>query len=258
MAGKFLGDPTRRFNNLSENYRKYRPSYPEALYVYLTEHAGLAPRDVIADIGSGTGLLSQLFLRFGHVVYGIEPNAEMRKAAELTLAGQQTFHNIDGRAEAIPVADSSVDFVVVGQAFHWFDAPVAKREINRILKPGKQVALIWNNRSIESNDFHRDYEALLQRFGTDYAPVSRRWKITDVGLAAWFFPNPMSQVSFPNSKRLDGAGLRGVLLSASYMPMEGDPNHEPMLGAIDELFNKYQSSGVVRFEYKTMVYHGRV
>lgn len=258
MAEATSRDPTQRFSDRAENYRKYRPNYPDALYFYLQEHAGLATGDVIADIGSGTGLLSQLFLSQGHEVYGIEPNAAMRQAAEVTLASNQHFHNLDGRAEAIPLADSSLDFVVVGQAFHWFDPPETKREIQRILKPGRQVALIWNNRSIDLNEFHRDYELLLERFGTDYAQVSRRWIATDERLAAWFSPHPMIQASIPNSKRLDAAALRGALLSASYAPREGHPNYQPMLMALNELFSRYQSNGFVEFKYQTQVYHGEI
>lgn len=251
-------DPTQRFNNRAENYRKYRPCYPEGLYTYLREHAGLAIDDIIADLGSGTGLLSLLFIDQGHEVFGIEPNNAMREAAEEYLAGKENFHCLDGRAENVPLQDNSVDFVVVGQAFHWFDPQATKKEVQRIMKPGKQVALIWNNRSIELNEFHRDYEQLLEHFGTDYAQVSRRWVVTNEGLAAWFSPNPMRQASIPNSKRVDAGGLRGGLLSASYAPTENHPNYQPMLTALDELFARHQVNGFVQFEYKTMVYHGKI
>jgi len=258
MASNPPRDPTLRFSDRAENYHKYRPDYPAALYIYLNGNAGLNQGDVVCDIGSGTGLLSKLFLDHGHEVYGIEPNAEMRKAADTTLSGLRGFHNHEGRAEAIPLADSIVDFAVVGQAFHWFDPSATKKEIQRVLKPGKQVALVWNNRHIEHNPFHRDYEDLLVRFGTDYAQVSQRWAVTDEGLAAWFSPYPMTQASLPNSKRLDLEGLRGALLSASYAPTEGHPNYQPMMEALGELISRHQTDGFVTFEYQTQVYHGRL
>ncbi len=256
MAARSQQDPTQRFSDRAENYRKYRPGYPEGIYPYLKKHAGLAERDVIADLGSGTGLLSLLFLEHGHEVFGVEPNKAMRQAAENSFARRKNFHSIDGRAEAIPLPDHSVDFVVAGQAFHWFDPPATKKEIRRILRPGRQAALIWNNRSIELNDLHRDYEMLLQRFGTDYAQVSRRWVFTDEGLADWFAPNPMTMASFSHSKPMDAAGLKGALLSASYAPTPDHPNYEPMMKALDDLFTRYQSRGTVQFEYATKVYHG--
>jgi|RifCSP13_3_1023840.scaffolds.fasta_scaffold33036_2 ubiquinone/menaquinone biosynthesis C-methylase UbiE len=258
MASGEFRDPTQRFSDRAENYRKYRPGYPPQIYDYLHKQAGLERQDVIADLGSGTGLLSSLFLRRGHEVYGIEPNEAMRKSAEEDLAEQQNFKSINGRAESIPLPDASVDFVVAGQAFHWFEPKATRVEVKRILKPGRQTALIWNNRRIELNPFHRDYEQLLGRFGIDYAKVARRWMITNEEIAAWFAPHPMVQASFPNSKHVDAEGLRGGLLSASYIPTEGHPNYQPMLEALDELFARYQAGGFVQIEYKTMVYHGKV
>ena len=258
MAGTPSRDPIHRFSDRAENYRRYRPGYPDELYGYLRQHAGLAAGDRGADLGSGTGLLSHLFLDRGHEVYGVEPNDAMRAAAEENLAGRQNFHSISGRAEAIPLQDASVDFAVAGQAFHWFDPKRTKVEVKRILRPGCQIALIWNNRQIEFNPFHRDYESLLERFGVDYARTARRWAITDKGLAAWFAPHAILQASFPHSRRVNVAGLRGGLLSASYAPTPGHPKYLPMLAAVEELFARYQIDGFVEFVYKTVVYHGRI
>lgn len=258
MASPKFTDPTQRFSNRVENYRKYRPGYPPEVYDYLHKNAGLEPKDVIADLGSGTGLLSLLFLDRGHEVYGIEPNDAMRQAAEESFAGRASFHSVNGRAEAIQLPNASIDFVVVGQAFHWFEPQTTKTEVQHILKPGKQAALIWNYRQKELNPFYRDYELLLERFGVDYTQTCWRWRTTDDELAAWFAPNPMFQAGFTHSKRLDAEGLRGAVLSASYTPTAGHPNYQPLLEGIDELFARYQSDGFVQFEYKTMVYHGQV
>lgn len=249
-------DPTQRFSNRAENYRKFRPGYPPALYSYLNEDAGLSTNAIIADLGSGTGILSQLFLDRGHQVYGIEPNDAMRKAAEEDLASLPNFTSLSGRAEEIPLPDASVDFVIAGQAFHWFNPAATKVEVARILKASKPAAIIWNNRKVERNDFQRDYEALLEKFSDDYAQVSRRWVITDERLAEWFAPNPMTVTGFPNSKRVDAAGLRGGLLSASYAPNEGHPNYEPMLAAIQDIFERHQTNGFIDIHYETKVYHG--
>jgi SAM-dependent methyltransferase len=251
-------DPTQRFSNRAENYRKYRPGYPPELYAYLRDKAGLAPQDIVADLGSGTGILSQVFFAQGHKVYAVEPNKAMRQAGEENFAGNPNFISINGRAEAFTLPNVSIDFVVAGQAFHWFDPPETKAEVRRILKPGKQVALIWNNRRIKHNLFQQEYEILLEKFGIDYMQVSRRWVITDEKLSDWFAPNPMTQTSFPNSKRVDAAALRGGLLSASYAPNAGHPNYEPMQAAIQELFVRHQVNGFINVEYTTKVFHGLI
>ncbi|MBS0350946.1 MAG: class I SAM-dependent methyltransferase, partial [Proteobacteria bacterium] len=78
-------DNTNRFTDTVENYIKYRPLYPPEMYPFLVEHCGLTQAQTIADIGSGTGFLSKLFLDQGHIVYGVEPNDAMRLAGEQYL-----------------------------------------------------------------------------------------------------------------------------------------------------------------------------
>jgi ubiquinone/menaquinone biosynthesis C-methylase UbiE len=127
-------DPTQRFSSRVELYVKYRPHYPAAVLDILTSECALSPVSVVADAGSGTGILTELFLRNGNSVFGVEPNREMREAGETLLKSYSQFTSIAGRAEATTLADHSVDFVVAGQAFHWFDCQKARREFARILK----------------------------------------------------------------------------------------------------------------------------
>ena len=251
-------DPTLRFSMRAENYAKYRPGYPESLYEYLTAEAGLQAADKVADLGSGTGLLSVLFLHHGHIVYGIEPNVEMRAyAEERLLAFHPRFHSIEGRAETIPLEEDTVEFVVAGQAFHWFDPQSAKREMSRVLPHGKQVALIWNRRD-PTNNFQAAYEALLDEYGTDYRQVDQQRTATDEKIAAFFFPNQVRKEMFPNRQTLDEAGLTGRLLSSSYMPMENHPNFRAMMADVAKVFNRFQDGGTIHFDYKTTVYHASI
>src|SRR5208282_2924056 len=118
---------------------RYRPGYPPALLDLLREECGLHSDHVVGDIGSGTGFLSELFLKNGNRVYGVEPNAEMRAGGEEYLSSYANFTSVDGSAEATTLPASSVDFVAAGQAFHWFDPQAARREFLRILKPGGWV-----------------------------------------------------------------------------------------------------------------------
>lgn len=253
-----MPDPTKRFSDRVENYSKYRPSYPEQLYAYLVEEAGLSQGEPVADLGSGTGLLSQLFLENGHRVLAVEPNAEMRAAAERLFAGNENFISIDGRAEATTLPDRSVDFAVAGQAFHWFEPAATKLELKRILKPGKQMGLVWNRRDLGNSPFQQAYERLLERFGTDYLVVDQQRVVSDEEIAAFFAPQTLKKTSFPNRQILDATGLRGRLLSSSYVPTEEDANYEPMLSALDQLYERFQSEGQIHFDYLTTVYHAPV
>jgi len=250
-----MQDPTQRFSNRAQNYSKYRPGYPAGLYTYLCAQAGLGPGDVVTDLGSGTGLLSRLFLENGHRVLAVEPNAAMRAVAERDFSGQENFVSIDGRAEAIPLADASADFVVAGQAFHWFEPAPTRHELQRILRPGGQVALIWNRRNTEKNDFQQGYEKILEQFGTDYLQVDQQRTITDEKIAAFFAPNTMKTASFPHRQTFDRQGLRGRLLSSSYVPLADDPLSKTMLAALDALFDQFQNKGEVNFAYQALVYH---
>jgi SAM-dependent methyltransferase len=134
---------------------------PPEVLPFLEGECGLTDRWVVADIGSGTGILSELFLGNGNRVFGVEPNAEMRRAAERLLGGDARFTSVAGSAEATTLAEGSVDLVAAGQAFHWFDPEAARAEFLRVLKPGGWVALAWNARRRSGTPFLEDYERLL-------------------------------------------------------------------------------------------------
>jgi SAM-dependent methyltransferase len=255
--GPERSDPTRRFTDRVGDYARYRPSYPPELLQLLREELGLRPDHVVADVGSGTGLLSEPFLANGNAVYAVEPNRAMAAAAHDALGGNARFRDVDGRAEATGLEPGSVDFIVVGQAFHWFDAPRARAEFHRILKPGGWVVLVWNVRRLEGTPFLRDYEAFLREWGTDYKEVSSKYH-DDEALRALFGPGGYRTRRFDNRQTFDLDGLRGRLLSSSYAPPPDHPRHQPMLAALPELFERHQRGGQVAFEYDTHVYYGRL
>lgn len=257
--GEMIGKgPTQRFSDRVENYAKYRPGYPAGVYALLQREAGLQQGAAIADLGSGTGLLSKLFLERGHRVFGVEPNAEMRQAAERLFAGNANFASVAGAAEATTLEEASVDFVAAGQAFHWFEPAAAKAEMRRIMRPGGSVALIWNQRDLGSMAFMQGYERLLEGYGTDFAHVDQQRTVTDEKLANFFAPFSMKKLTLPNQQTFDLKGLRGRLLSSSYTPTPGHASYEPMLAALEALYKLHQLDGKVTFVYLTAIYMGRV
>lgn len=249
-------DSTQRFSSRVENYIKYRPGYPSAVLDLLNEKCGLTGTSVVADVGSGTGILTEMFLRNGNPVFAVEPNRDMREAAEGLLGGYPNFTSVPGTAEATTVTDHGVNFITVGQAFHWFDRESSRHEFLRILKPGGWVVLIWNERVL-TTPFAEAYEHLLTTYGTDYEEVNH--KHTDAKVIGPFFgASGYKQTRFPNRQVFDWEGLKGRLLSSSYAPGPGHPRHARMLEALDTLFSVHQTDGQVVFEYDTLVYYGQL
>jgi len=249
-----VSDPTKRFSTRVENYIRYRPGYPEALLPLLEERSTLRHGDLVADLGAGTGKLTERFVERGYSVYSIEPNEPMRLAAG-RLVGSGDCRFVDGSAEATGLADSSVDLVAAAQAFHWFDLEPTLDELARILRPGGRVALIWNVRDERCSGFMRDYEALLADHGTDYRNVGAHG--VDTGTRERLFgPHRGSFERIPNEQRLGRDGLVGRVLSASYAPEAGHPGHEEMIAALDALFRRHETAGEVVLHYRTEVYHG--
>ncbi len=249
-------DSTTRFSSRVENYVKYRPGYPKAVVEFLRAECGLTSTSLVADIGSGTGKLTEVFLQNCNRVIGIEPNREMREAAERLLKDYPRFQSISGTAEATTLQDHTVDFIVAGQAFHWFNREPTRQEFLRILKPGGWVALVWNDRKTDASPFLTAYEELLVTYATEYRAVNHK-NLDPATIGSFFGPAGFRRAAFPNAQMFDLAGLQGRLLSSSYAPESGHPNHLPMLEALRDLFNKHQSNGQVVIECDTAVYYGQ-
>lgn len=250
-----MSNSTTRFTNRVKNYIKYRPGYPEAIIDYLKSENVLKNDSIIADIGSGTGISAELFLKNGNTVYAVEPNDAMREAAEKLLAGYGNFRSINASAEDTTLPDGSIDLIVCAQAFHWFDIPKAKSEFSRILKPAGRICLMWNERILDGNPFLIDYEKLLIKYGTDYTAV--RHENIDENKLNEFFANGYTTRSFPNKQVFDLVGVTGRLLSSSYTPQYDSPLYEPMLAGLNEIFEKNQLNGKIEFLYETNVYVSR-
>ena len=250
-------DAKQRFSNRVADYVRYRPGYPPAVLDALREDCGLRSGHVVADIGSGTGFLSELFLKNGNRVYGVEPNAQMRQAGEEYLASYDGFSSIEGSAESTTLGDSGVDFVTTGQAFHWFEQNAARREFARILKPYGWVVVVWNERLIDSTPFLREYEDLQRKFGTDYSRVNESYP-REEQMRSFFQGQAYSQKEFPNFQVFDFEGLVGRVRSSSYMPTADQPNFAPMMAELDRVFRARQQDGSVRLEYLTRLYFGRL
>ena len=249
--------PTTRFTDRVTDYVRYRPHYPTAVVETLQRDYGWVPGATVADIGSGTGISTELLLRAGHRVFAIEPNAAMRAAAEAALAAKYpNFVSVTGTAEATTLPTASVDCVVAAQAFHWFDVAACRTEWRRVLRDPPRVALLWNNRR-EDTPFLAAYEMLLQEFALDYGRVKHQNVEADGRLTAFLAPG-WTLRTFENVQRLDFDGLAGRLRSSSYMPNAEHPRFGELMRALRELFDVHARAGVVELVYATQLYVGTV
>jgi len=248
-------DPTVRFSERALAYAMGRPGYPAQIAAHLAHELNLAHGAVIADLGSGTGLSSRIFVQAGFEVIGVEPNAPMRAMAEQALAHAPGFRSVAGSAHATTLEDASVDCVVAAQAFHWFDLTATRAEVLRILRRPPRAALIWNVRRGEDCAFARGYEQLLLEYGDEYPQIRERH--TDEDSIGAFFGGPHWRRSvFENRTELDFELLAARVNSTSYLPAPNQSGHAPMMRALRELFDATARNGRVVMQYDARVYFG--
>jgi SAM-dependent methyltransferase len=252
---------TERFSNRADAYVRGRPSYPQQLVDHLQQVGALKRGQLIVDLGVGTGLSAEPFLRSGYSVIGVEPNEAMRLTGDQQLAAYAakggTYRSVAGTAEATTLPDDIADLVIAGQAFHWFNVERAAIEARRILRPGGWAALIWNDRQSTGSAFLAGYEALLRTHGVDYANTGHR-HIDEKGIAQFFAPAQALVVTFDNPRELELEDLLALAGSASYLPAPGDSRHAAMLSALNALFDAHEQNGSVQMMYQTRMHYARL
>jgi Methyltransferase domain len=242
-------DPTQRFSDRVENYVKFRPNYPDALIRFLLGRLPLPA--TIADIGSGTGILSAQLLGAGFQVFGVEPNAPMRQEAERSLGQHTAFHSVVGTAENTTLTSSSVGAVTCAQSFHWFERRCCRAEFERVLRAPKLVLLVWNERIFEGP--MAEYDRILKESAPEYSTVGRH-RISVADIAEFFAPDRFDLASFPHSQCLDREAFIGRVLSSSYVPNIGQPGHDVFIEKLGAFFEKHSQAGRLEFPYETRVY----
>ncbi|QQG48069.1 MAG: class I SAM-dependent methyltransferase [archaeon] len=248
-------DHTHRFTGRAEDYSKYRPRYPSGVLEVLESNARLGSSSVVADVASGTGILSELFLRNGNVTYCVEPNKEMRALAEEKLAPayRGRFRSVRGTAERTTLAPSSIDLVTVGQALHWLNLERARTEFRRVLKPGGFVCVLYNELDKKS-PAGKEYRRITKAHARNMAKVPEIKRAYLAGLIAG-----MKVFGIPNEQVLDYKGLVGRAFSASYSPSSDDKEGARALKAdLKEMMRKHSVRGKVTLAYTTRIYLGRV
>lgn len=251
-------DPKHRFTDRVANYAKGRPGYPGEVISVLRNNCGLTKTAVVADIGSGTGILAEMLCDYAQNVIGVEPNDAMRAASQELLANKRNFLAVNGSAENTGLPATSVDLITSAQAFHWFDQGEARHEFMRILKPNGFTALIWNDRRLVGTRLSEAYEKLLEGFGVDYKDVQSRGRDTAENLERFFGHSEIKRATVPNSHRLDRDSFLARATSASYMPNESHSRHGAMIEEALRIFEENRSGDHVVMEYDTRIYYAQM
>ena len=251
-----------KFDGMGKSYAKYRPTYPQAFISYLVSDVGITKAGIIADIGSGTGILTKQLLRACLVpskVIAVEPNDDMRAVAEADLSGYENFTSINGTAENTTLASHSVDFISVAQAFHWFDRAAFKAECKRILKPNGKAILVWNSRVIGTRAVD-DCDKINQKYCPNFRGFAGGMHITEEEHSCFsdFFIGGCEVKIFDNNMTFDLDGFIGRTLSASYALKEDDKNYSAYIAELVECFNRHATDGKMIVLNETRSYVGKV
>lgn len=240
-------NPLGRFSDSAANYAKYRPSYPPAAIDAILEGLGEPSQLTAADIGAGTGIASRLLAAKGLRVWAIEPNAEMRQAAE----PHPLVEFKEAYSENTNLPDASVDLVTCFQSFHWFNPVLTLPELRRILKPAGRLAVVWNLRD-RSDPVMLGYTQIA-RISSEEHPAEKRDRAIDPLRANSDFTDVRS-CDFVNGHDVDLAGLIGRATSTTYLPKSG-PQLEKIISDLTELYEAHCGDrGFVTLMYKTRVY----
>ena len=256
--GARFTDATKRFSNRVDAYIRYRPGYPDAIVELLKTDYGLSSDHEIADIGAGVGHSALLFAPHVNYIYGIEPNNGMYEALVQRMAHYANFSARLQSAENTDLEARSVDFIICGQSYHWFDKRMVKTEFERIINDEGYIVLIWNSRK-RKTPFGQAYEQILKDYSIDYEQVDHadvKDEDFDYLMSTW------KLFTYDNSQIFDLEGLIGRYTSTSYALPPDSEGYTRALEALGELFETFsyetEEGRRVTFEYDTLVVVGKI
>lgn len=243
------------FSGRAQDYVQFRIDYPSTLKNFLMKEFGKHSQFQVADMGSGTGLLARWFLELGMSVYGVEPNEDMRREGERYLHSYKNFKCIKGSAEHSTLPDSSMDLVVAGNAFHWFDPEKSKKEFRRILKANGKVFLIRTDWKEFPHQRMKEYDRIVVKYCKGRGGV-----VTNPNIEKEYIQKFFSQYtthSLGESETLYTLEqLKGRFLSTSYSPKQGHPDYAEAMIELETLFRTYEKKGAFSFGIIATIQYG--
>jgi GMP synthase-like glutamine amidotransferase/ubiquinone/menaquinone biosynthesis C-methylase UbiE len=245
-----------RYDGLGKVYDQGRPEIPQQVYHFLQQQFTLQPSQIIADIGSGTGLLSKLFLRQGHKVYAIEPNADMRLIAEQKYANNPHFISLAATAEQTTLPDKFIDLIAVSTAFHWFDAGLCKTEFERILKAHGEITLLWNFLADVGTEATSQLQRILGQYSAEHR-VNVTTLFNEQPLIDFFAPRALNKHSLHENIRFTRERLHAFVDSLSIFSQNSDTVDQELHHSLDSVFTTYQANGYIELAFNCKIYWGK-
>ena len=229
------------FGGVADVYERARPGYPRDAVTWL---AGDARR--VVDLGAGTGKLTRELAAVGYDVLAVEPSREMVEQLRAAVPGVTA---LEGSAEAIPLLDGSADAVLAGQAFHWFDAPVALAEVARVLRPGGALGLVWN--------WFDDQEPWLAHLSEiiDAERISRPEPEAEIAASGRYAE--VENATFRHEQRVDRTRLLELVSSRSRLATSPTAERERRLAAVGDLYDEIAVAGDLVIPYVAYAFRAR-
>ena len=240
------------FQSKAQSYVNYRPAYPSAVVDLV---CSLTPTPIVADIGSGTGKFSALCVDRVKRLYAVEPNAQMRQAAEELLSGKVNYNAIAAVAEQTTLEDASVDIIIAAESYHWFDNDATKAEFRRILRPGGYVFLLWNRFGGDPFDDEKEQIRTIyrQKRGVQASGLSYEERAENL-----FGKGGFQKIEFDNSILQSRDEFCGGMASTSYAPEKGSEDYEKFQKKTRAVFDKYASNGILKTTVATVCFWGQL
>jgi SAM-dependent methyltransferase len=215
------------FGREAATYERVRPSYPADAVAWLASNLEIGPGRTVLDVAAGTGKFTRLLLPFGATLFAAEPVAGMRHSFVSAVPGVPIVAAV---AEALPIADGTIDAVTVAQAFHWFDADRAFEEFGRVLRPGGRVGVIWNARD-RSTDWVNEVWAIMDRV-EKRAPWRdhENWRDSAFGARTGFDPN--QSATFRQEQVTTPDGVVERIASVSHVAVLAPADQERVLDEV--------------------------
>jgi SAM-dependent methyltransferase len=250
---------TEIFSGKAELYGKNRPAYPKEIVYFISTF--IKGADVVADIGAGTGIFTEMLCHLGCNLIAVEPNTDMLMRASENLRDYDNLTLVKSTAEETLLADKSVDLVTAAQSFHWFEPEKFRNECKRILRVNGRVMLMWNTADY-STDIIKERNEIAAKYCAEFAkrekqPSPLKGNSDDI-ITFFGGENEYESYLLRNDLEFDCDGYVGYELSHSYAPKEGDKNFKAYTAALKSFFDSYSEGGKIVIPNVTECYFGTV